>query len=286
MCLTQAPLAALLTAAMNPLKLLLGLTFVLPFLVAPGFAAGKGKGAADNGAAAAKAHKLSEWHFGQVLFGDSISAADLKDKVVVIENWGVHCPPCIASLPHMAELDKKYRDKGLRIIGAESQGSPKEAIKPLLERAKVEYTITAGANGPIPVIAIPRCFIFDGQGALVYDGYPSGPGFENAIKDSLRKTKAGGGVDAVADAAADAKPVAAADPKAAAATSTAALAPDLLISMRAWTNSDGREIRAAVRKVDAAGVTFVLPSGKDVVYPMDKLSDDSRSAITAVMELK
>ena len=174
----------------------------------------------------------------------------------------MHCPPCIASLPHLAELDKTFREKGLCIIGAESQNSSKEAIKPLLDNAKVQYAITAGANGPIAFNTIPRCFIFDGQGALVYDGYPAGAGFEKTIKDSLAKVKAGGSTEA---------PAVASGP---------------LVPTRAWTNSDGREIRAAVTKVDATSVTFLMPNSKEVVYPLDKLSEDSRTALTLATQPK
>jgi len=223
--------------------------------------------AADGKAAKAKevlptvAHNLSEWHFGEVLFGNKPSDAELKGKVVLIEYWGVHCPPCIASLPHLAELDKKWRDKGLCIIGAESQGSPKEAIKSLLDSAKVHYPITAGASGPIAFNSIPRCFIFNGQGALVYDGYPAGPGFEKTLKESLNKAKA----SAMA---------------AAPTTPTASIASAPWFAMRVWTNSDGHEIRAAVSKIDSTSVTFLMPNAKEVVYPLDKLSEDSRTTLT------
>jgi len=173
---------------MKQLGLFPCVALALNLLVSPTFAA-VGKGAKGKDAAPATPHNLSEWQFGTLLFGTQPTAADLKGKVVVVENWGVNCGPCVASLPHLAELDKKLRSKGLCIIGAESQNSSKEAIKPLLDKFKVEYAITAGASGPIAVTGIPRCFIFDGQGALVYDGFPSGPGFEKAIKESLKKVK-------------------------------------------------------------------------------------------------
>lgn len=244
----------------TPIKFLLGLAAALPILVVSNSA--DAKGAADKGKAAAetKTHKLSEWQFGPVLFGEKINKSDLKGKVVVIEDWGVHCPPCIASLPHMAELDKKFRDKGLRIIGSESQGSTKEAIKPLIDNAKVEYTITAGDTGPIRVSSIPRAFVFDAQGTLVYDGHPAAPAFEKAIKDSLKDVKAGQNEVAVASGP--------------------------LIQTRAWTNSDGKEIRAAVKSADAANVTFLMPTGKEVVYPLAKLSEESRAAIAAATQEK
>jgi len=242
---------------MKRFKFLSGVALVTAFLVVPGIAADKAKEADKS-----KAHKLSEWRLGEVLFGDKLSESDLKGKVVVIENWGVHCGPCIASLPHLAELDKKLRDKGLRIIGAESQGSSKDDIKPLLDNAKVKYTITAGDSGPIQVSGIPRAFIFDTQGILVFDGHPADPTFEKTIKEEVRKVKAEGGKDA---------PVVASGP---------------LIPTRAWTNSDGHEIRAAVKTADASKVTFLLPNNKEVAYPLDKLSDESRAAIAAAMQPK
>jgi thiol-disulfide isomerase/thioredoxin len=231
------------------IRSLSGLALALPFLVSTGLAA------------EASAHKLSEWKIGKVLFGEKISKGDLKGKVVVLENWGVNCPPCIASLPHLAELDKKFRDKGLFIIGAESQGSSKDEIKPIIEKTKVEYTITAGAEGPIQFNAIPRVFVFDAEGALVFDGYPSGADFEKSITDSLEKVEA--------------------SPKEEPATAAGSL-----IASRTWTNSSGVEIVAAVKSADSASVVFLMPNGKEVPYPLEKLSEDSRKVIAESIKPK
>ena len=235
---------------MNPqVRILSGLALACQFLALPVIAA------------EASAHKLSEWKLGKVLFGERITKTDLKGKVVVIENWGVHCPPCIASLPHLAELDQKNRDKGLRIIGAESQGSTKEQIKPLIEKAKVEYTIVSGAEGPIQVTGIPRAFVFGADGKLVYDGGPADPAFVKAIDDALAEVKT-----------------------AAAPVPTVATGP--LIPMRAWTNTEGHEIRAAVKKANDMNVTFLLADGREVTYQLDKLSADSRQVIAAALKPK
>ncbi len=202
-----------------------------------------------------KEHKLSQWKIGKTLFGPKLSKSEMKGKVVIIENWGVNCPPCIASLPHLAELEKENRSKGLLIIGAESQGSSKDEIKPLIEKAKVEYTITDGAEGPIEFSAIPRCFVFDAQGMLVYDGSPSGAAFDSAVEEALEKM-----------GTTDSKPSSTTGP---------------LIPSREWTNSSGQAITAAVKSVDATNVTFIMANGKTVVYALSKLSDDSRKVIEA-----
>ncbi|MFD0893056.1 TlpA family protein disulfide reductase [Luteolibacter ambystomatis] len=38
-------------------------------------------------------------------------------KLYFIECWATWCGPCIASIPHVNELHKKYSEKGLRVIG-------------------------------------------------------------------------------------------------------------------------------------------------------------------------
>ena len=235
------------TLVKTSFRLLAGAALLVELLVVPAFAA-------DS-----KEHKLSEWKFGKVLFGEKVSKGDLKGKVVVVENWGVHCPPCIASLPHLAAMEKSNRDKGLVIIGAESQGSSKDAIKPLIEKAGVEYTITEGAEGPIEVTGIPRAFVFDATGKLVYDGNPLGKEFEESVTKALSTVT-------VAEPAAAAAPAASTGP---------------LIAMQAWTNSDGREIKAAVKKVDGSNVTFQMADGREVTYPLAKLSTESRGVIEA-----
>lgn len=226
-------------------------------------------GFASIGNAKEKEYRLSEWSIGKVLFGERVSKAVTKDKVVVIENWGVNCPPCIASLPHLAQLEKDNRAKGLVIIGAESQGSTKEEIKPLIEKAKVEYTITEDATGPIEVTGIPRAFVFNRQGKMVFDGNPNGKEFTEAVNKAL----------------ADGAPATAATPTTPSSTpaTPAAAAPSApLIASSAWTNAEGKEIRAAVKSVDSTHVTFLMEGGKEVRYPLDKLSEESRNAITIV----
>ena len=39
-----------------------------------------------------------------------------KDKVYVVEFWATWCGPCIASMPHLSELQKKFASKGVQII--------------------------------------------------------------------------------------------------------------------------------------------------------------------------
>jgi peroxiredoxin len=46
-----------------------------------------------------------------------ISSADLKGKVVLVEVWASYCTVCRAQFPILRQLDRAYRERGLRIVG-------------------------------------------------------------------------------------------------------------------------------------------------------------------------
>lgn len=56
----------------------------------------------------------------------------------------------------------------------------------------------------------------------------------------------------------------------------------LLADEQAWTNAQGKSINAAVKAVDKTNVSFVMPNGTVVSYPLAKLSDESRKQIEAL----
>ncbi len=200
------------------------------------------------------AHKLSEWEFGETAFGDAVDMEKNQGKVVVLEYWGVRCPPCIASLPHLAKLHDRYKDDGLVIIGAESQGSSEKQIEPIIKKANVDYTITKGCQGPITVKGIPRILVFNRTGTMIFDGRPSDKDFERTVKKALKES-------------------------APSAPPTPEKKPSLLIEQQSWTNIDGNTIKAAVKAADSSTVTFIMANGKSVDYPLEKLSEQSREII-------
>ena len=49
--------------------------------------------------------------------GKALKLADLAGKVVVLDFWGVWCPPCREAMPHLKELYEKHKKDGLVVIG-------------------------------------------------------------------------------------------------------------------------------------------------------------------------
>ena len=136
----------------------------------------------------AKEHTLSDFKLGRPLVGKG-TLSSAKGKGVVIEAWGVNCPPCIASLPKLQALSEKYKDK-VMFFGAESQESDKKDVEAVIKKTGVTFPIsTALVKCPIEFSSIPRAFVFDATGKLIYDGSPKGQDFEDAVEKASASVK-------------------------------------------------------------------------------------------------
>jgi thiol-disulfide isomerase/thioredoxin len=143
-------------------------------------------GKKDKDKAAVPDASISDARWAEVVNDVPFDKEGLAGKVVVIEEWGVNCPPCIASLPEMAKMAKRYEKKGLVIVGLERQGSSKEAILKVLKDAKVKFPVMAGGSGPVPSDGIPHAMVFGTDGKLVWHGNPHDDEFEDSVKDALK----------------------------------------------------------------------------------------------------
>ena len=62
----------------------------------------------------------------------------LEGKVVFLEFFGHKCPPCLASIPHLIDLQNKYKDT-LAIVAIEVQGYNHEQVKKFAKEKKMNY---------------------------------------------------------------------------------------------------------------------------------------------------
>jgi thiol-disulfide isomerase/thioredoxin len=70
--------------------------------------------------------------------GKEVKAADMKDKIVVVDFWATWCGPCKAAVPHNNEVAKKYADKGVLVLGA-CGGGQEEKMGEVVRQTKMEY---------------------------------------------------------------------------------------------------------------------------------------------------
>lgn len=154
-------------------------------------------------------------------------------------------------------MDKKFGKKGLRILAPEVQGSPVDAIEALVKEHKIEYPIMKGSTRGPNMQGIPHSVVFNAKGDLVFEGHPMSDDFEKSIKEALREVE-DEEEDDDDDFWAKRKP---------------------LIAERTWTNAEGKPLVAAVVAINDENVTFKLKNGKEVPYPIAKLSEEDQELI-------
>ena len=145
-------------------------------------------GASLHAAEATPSAQLSQFKLGAYITGPQSTLAEATGKAVLIDAWGIHCGPCLASLPDIEKIAKRYKNKML-VFGAHSQAGTDDEVKEVVKKNKLSYTITQGVTSPVPFSGIPRVFVFDPAGALVFTGSP----FDKDFEKSLRKAVSGAG---------------------------------------------------------------------------------------------
>jgi thiol-disulfide isomerase/thioredoxin len=133
--------------------------------------------AADLGGPA-PALRIAEWIKGQPL-----DLAKGKGKqIFVVEFWATWCPPCRASIPHLTGLQKKFKDKGVVVIGVSDEKL--SVVKPFVQKMgdKMDYAVALDKERKtseayleaFDISGIPHAFVVDKEGRLVWHGHPMG----------------------------------------------------------------------------------------------------------------
>jgi len=167
--------------------------------------------------------KAPKLQIGEWVRGEPIEAFE-PGRVFVVEFWATWCGPCIAGMPHLSEVQKKFKDKGVTVIGVNVRDDPANVAPFMADQGgdeKMQYTVAieekiAGAeieNGemtarwmePAGQSGIPCAFIIDKQGRVAWIGHPARDEFEATIDAIVRDEfdiEAAGRARAEAEAAA------------------------------------------------------------------------------------
>ena len=132
---------------------------------------------------------LEHLNAGSRAGGPALAAGDLAGRVVLFEYWGIHCGPCLASIPHLAELQEKFGRENFIVVANQCQDADDATAYSVwlsLQGGEHISVINHGELSGADVSSIPRCFLFDHEGKLIYDGHPAelGNRVEAAIKAS------------------------------------------------------------------------------------------------------
>jgi thiol-disulfide isomerase/thioredoxin len=103
------------------------------------------------------------------LDGQPVRLADLRGKVVWLNFWASWCPPCQSETPLLREMDERYRDRGLALIGVQVQQTVDDGRR-YAATYSLKYRIGADVTGDIfreyRVFALPTQFFIDTNGIV------------------------------------------------------------------------------------------------------------------------
>ncbi len=114
--------------------------------------------------------------------GRLVKLSDFHGKVVVLNFWAMWCVHCVHELPDLVELQRKYKDQGLEVLGvtmddfarlykgALPPDPPLQAkLKSFASAKKMTYPIlmdTAEAGERYPHAGLPATYVIDREGVL------------------------------------------------------------------------------------------------------------------------
>ena len=107
------------------------------------------------------------------LEGEPISLTDYRGKVILLDFWAVWCVPCVAEMPNIKAVYKKYHSKGFEVIGV-SFDRDETVLREFIKKNQLPWRqIFAGEKQSSPVAqkyrirGIPAQFLISREGKVI-----------------------------------------------------------------------------------------------------------------------
>ncbi len=123
------------------------------------------------------------WKGSYYHINDTLTLNSFKGKVILLEFWIKNCGYCIAAVPSLNTLSKKYNSDEFSIIGI-NRYDKKEDIHFFYEKNHPEFKTIIDDNGNITkaygIDGFPTVVLIDKKGVVLYAG-----GFDKELIDKL-----------------------------------------------------------------------------------------------------
>jgi peroxiredoxin len=126
------------------------------------------------------------------LDGRRVKLSDYRGKAVLLNFWATWCSPCKVEMPWFVDLQKKYGNDGLVILGVAMDDSEPPKIAQFANEMGVNYPVLLGTDKVSEdygnVEFLPTSFYIDRDGKIVGKG--TGLLGRGEIEENIRKALA------------------------------------------------------------------------------------------------
>jgi len=154
-----------------------------------GLAAQSADGAADSSASKETLKPMVDLKL-QDLKGKSFDSGSLKGSILVVDFWATWCGPCMTEVPQFNELQRKYADKGVKVVGVAMASGPVDEVKPFRDRFNMKYSVLVGDDDQqydLNIVGYPTTYLVT-KDWKVYDVYiGAGPSKARKIEAGIKK---------------------------------------------------------------------------------------------------
>ena len=78
--------------------------------------------------------------------GKTIRLSDFRGKVLLVNFWATWCVPCRAEIPDLVKYQRRYRARGLRILGITYPPERIAEVRRFTSKLKMNYPVVIGSK--------------------------------------------------------------------------------------------------------------------------------------------
>jgi thiol-disulfide isomerase/thioredoxin len=124
------------------------------------------------------------------LENNSVSLADFKGKLVLLDFFYLSCYPCLQALPMLQKLHDKYKSKGLVVLGLNPFDEVTDGVENILKKRGVQYPVflkTESVASDYLVSSYPTIYLVGKDGKIIYSHTGYQEGYEQVLEDLIKQ---------------------------------------------------------------------------------------------------
>ena len=103
--------------------------------------------------------------------GRTHTLSELRGKVVFLNLWATWCPPCLAEMPSIEALHRRFRNRDLVVLAVSEDAEGSAAVKPFVDQLGLTFPILLDPEGSLSprygVTGFPETFVIGRDGRVI-----------------------------------------------------------------------------------------------------------------------